>query len=186
MDGETDGLILFDTCGFCEGSVRFIARRRAGYSASRRRSGRRRRALAARPDHEGARNLVLIEGDRVYLRSTVAAHRRPPRLALARRRRAARRPGADSGPGLPPGGLPSPSPGRPLQRLRTAATRTEGPSPGERRGIGPSTPSTSVTVGGRRPHTPAPASRLPPLPYLINSGKASDNASTLGTAVKAM
>ncbi|MEZ5287404.1 MAG: DCC1-like thiol-disulfide oxidoreductase family protein [Vicinamibacterales bacterium] len=68
--------MLFDgTCGFCEGSVRFIARRDpAGYfhfapsqwPVARRLLEARGIAPAA------ARSLVLIEGDQVYLRSTAS------------------------------------------------------------------------------------------------------------------
>lgn len=76
MDGSPGGIILFDgTCGFCEGSVRFIARRdRAGYFRfAPSQWPQATRALAARGlTREGARSLVLIEGDRVYLRSTAS------------------------------------------------------------------------------------------------------------------
>jgi predicted DCC family thiol-disulfide oxidoreductase YuxK len=80
------GIVLFDgTCGFCEGSVRFIARRDpAGYfqfAPSQWPQGQA--ALAAHGlTREAARSLVLIEGDQVYLRSTaslrIAAHLTAP------------------------------------------------------------------------------------------------------------
>ena len=68
--------MLFDgTCGFCEGSVRFIARRDpAGYF--RFAPSQWPQAQAALQAHgltrEAARSLVLIEGGAVYLRSTAS------------------------------------------------------------------------------------------------------------------
>jgi predicted DCC family thiol-disulfide oxidoreductase YuxK len=68
------GVILFDgTCAFCEGSVKFIARRdRAGYfrfGASQ--SARGTELLAAHGlTREMTRSMVLIEDGQVYLRST--------------------------------------------------------------------------------------------------------------------
>ena len=73
---DTKGVILFDgTCVFCRGSVGFIAARdpqnyfKFGASQSD----------AAQPLREGygldavtARSIVLIEGDRAYLKSTAA------------------------------------------------------------------------------------------------------------------
>jgi predicted DCC family thiol-disulfide oxidoreductase YuxK len=69
-------VVLFDgTCAFCEGAVRFIARRDPGayfvFGASQSAEGG---ALLA---HHGltrelTRSLVLIEDDRVYLRSTAS------------------------------------------------------------------------------------------------------------------
>ena len=74
---EPDGaIVLFDgTCGFCEGSVRFIARRDpAGYF--RFAPSQWPQAQAALQAHgltrEAARSLVLIEGGEVYLRSTAS------------------------------------------------------------------------------------------------------------------
>jgi predicted DCC family thiol-disulfide oxidoreductase YuxK len=70
------GIVLFDgTCGFCEGSVRFIARRDpAGYfHFAPSQWPQAQAALAAHGlTREAARSLVLIEGDRVYLRSTAS------------------------------------------------------------------------------------------------------------------
>lgn len=80
------GIVLFDgTCGFCEGSVRFIARRDpTGYF--RFAPSQWPQAQAALAAHgltrDAARSLVLIEGDQVYLRSTatlrIAAHLAAP------------------------------------------------------------------------------------------------------------
>lgn len=68
------GIVLFDgTCGFCENSVRFIARRDpAGYFRfAPSQWPQAERVLAERGlTREAARSLVLIEGDHVYLRST--------------------------------------------------------------------------------------------------------------------
>ena len=66
------GIILFDgTCAFCERSVRFIATRDHGYfkfGASQNPEGR---AIIARfgTTREAAKSLMLIEDDRLYLRS---------------------------------------------------------------------------------------------------------------------
>jgi predicted DCC family thiol-disulfide oxidoreductase YuxK len=66
------GIILFDgTCAFCERSVRFIATRDNGYfkfGASQNPEGR---ALLERygTSREAARSIILIEDDRLYLRS---------------------------------------------------------------------------------------------------------------------
>jgi len=66
------GIILFDgTCAFCERSVRLIASRDQGYfrfGASQNAEGQ---ALLAKfgTKREAARSLILIEGDRIYLRS---------------------------------------------------------------------------------------------------------------------
>ena len=75
------GIILFDgTCAFCEGSVRFIATRDHGYfrfGASQNPEGQ---ALLKKlgTSQEAARSLILIDDDRVYLRSDAA-------LRIARR-----------------------------------------------------------------------------------------------------
>jgi predicted DCC family thiol-disulfide oxidoreductase YuxK len=66
------GTILFDgTCAFCERSVRFIATRDHGYftfGASQNPEGR---ALLERfgTTREATKSIILIEGDRIYLRS---------------------------------------------------------------------------------------------------------------------
>jgi len=73
---EATGIVLFDgTCAFCEGSVKFIARRdpaghfRFGASQSPQAAG----LLATYGlRRETARSLILIEDGRVYLRSTAA------------------------------------------------------------------------------------------------------------------
>jgi predicted DCC family thiol-disulfide oxidoreductase YuxK len=76
MNEAGGGIVLFDgTCGFCEGSVRFIARRDpAGYF--RFAPSQWPQAQAALQAHgltgEAARSLVLIEGGQVYLRSTAS------------------------------------------------------------------------------------------------------------------
>ena len=68
MIDPTRGVMLFDgTCAFCEGSVRFIAKRdHDGYfrfAASQ--SPQAQEALAKRGlDREAARSMVLIEGVR--------------------------------------------------------------------------------------------------------------------------
>lgn len=79
------GIILFDgTCAFCERSVRFIATRDNGYfkfGASQNPEGE---ALLARfnTTRAAAKSLILIEDDRIYLRSDavlrVAGHMRAP------------------------------------------------------------------------------------------------------------
>ena len=69
------GIILFDgTCAFCEGSVRFIATRDNGYfrfGASQNPEGQ---ALLKKlgTSQQAARSLILIDDDRVYLRSDAA------------------------------------------------------------------------------------------------------------------
>jgi len=69
------GIILFDgTCAFCEGSVRFIATRDNGhfrFGASQNPEGQ---ALLEKlgTSREAARSLILIDDDRVYLRSDAA------------------------------------------------------------------------------------------------------------------
>jgi predicted DCC family thiol-disulfide oxidoreductase YuxK len=75
-------VVLFDgTCAFCEGAVKFIARRDpAGYFRFGASQSPAAAALLAAHGitRESARSLVLIEDGRVYLRSTaslrVAAH----------------------------------------------------------------------------------------------------------------
>ena len=126
MIDATHGVVLFDgTCGFCEGSVRFIARRDrdAYFRFAPSQWPQAQEALAKRGlTREAARSLVLIEGDQVYLRSTASlkiAARLPwpwkaaqraalgapahPRLRLPHRRR------------------PAASAGGAVERLRTAA-----------------------------------------------------------------
>jgi predicted DCC family thiol-disulfide oxidoreductase YuxK len=86
MTQGSGAVVLFDgTCGFCEGAVRFIARRDpAGYF--RFAPSQWPQAQAALAAHgltrEAARSLVLIEGDEIYLRSTasllIAAHLTAP------------------------------------------------------------------------------------------------------------
>jgi predicted DCC family thiol-disulfide oxidoreductase YuxK len=73
---EATGIVLFDgTCAFCEGSVKFIARRdpaghfRYGASQSPEAAGLLTTYGLTR---ETARSLILIENGRVYLRSTAA------------------------------------------------------------------------------------------------------------------
>jgi predicted DCC family thiol-disulfide oxidoreductase YuxK len=76
------GIVLFDgTCAFCERAVTFIAARDPGgyfrFGASQTDAGRR--VLGAHGlTREAARSLVLVEDDRVYLRSTAS-------LRIARR-----------------------------------------------------------------------------------------------------
>jgi predicted DCC family thiol-disulfide oxidoreductase YuxK len=76
------GIVLFDgTCAFCEGSVRFIARRDpAGYFRFGASQSPQAAALLARhgTTREAARSLILIEDGEVYLRSTAS-------LRIARR-----------------------------------------------------------------------------------------------------
>jgi len=70
------GVILFDgTCAFCEGSVRFIARRDpAGYFRYGASQSPAAQALLAPHSlsADTARSIVLIEDGRVYLRSTAS------------------------------------------------------------------------------------------------------------------
>jgi len=76
------GIVLFDgTCAFCEGSVKFIARRDpAGYF--RFGASQSPRAAALLADHgvarDSARSIILIEDGQVFLRSTAT-------LRIARR-----------------------------------------------------------------------------------------------------
>ena len=76
MTESAHGVVLFDgTCGFCEGSVRFIARRdpQAYFRFAPSQWPQAQEALAKRGlTREAAGSLVLIEGDRVYLRSTAS------------------------------------------------------------------------------------------------------------------
>jgi predicted DCC family thiol-disulfide oxidoreductase YuxK len=79
------GIILFDgTCAFCERSVRFIATRDNGhfkFGASQNPEGR---ALLEKfgTSREAARSMILIEDDRIFLRSDavlrVTRHLRAP------------------------------------------------------------------------------------------------------------
>jgi predicted DCC family thiol-disulfide oxidoreductase YuxK len=76
MDPENHGIVLFDgTCGFCERSVTFIAKRDSSayfrFGASQTPQAE---ALLARHGvtRATARSMILIEGDRVYLRSTAS------------------------------------------------------------------------------------------------------------------
>jgi predicted DCC family thiol-disulfide oxidoreductase YuxK len=70
------GIVLFDgTCAFCERSVRFIARRDpAGYFRFGASQSPGAAALLARHGvrRERARSIILIEDDRVYLKSTAS------------------------------------------------------------------------------------------------------------------
>jgi len=73
---EPTGIVLFDgTCAFCEASVKFIVRRDpAGYfrfGASQSPQGASLLSTYGLT-REAARSLILIEGGRVYLRSTAA------------------------------------------------------------------------------------------------------------------
>ena len=80
------GIVLFDgTCGFCEGAVRFIAARdpKGYFRFAPSQWPQAQAALVSRGlTREAVRTLVLIEGDRVYLRSTaslrIAAHLTAP------------------------------------------------------------------------------------------------------------
>ena len=68
------GIVLFDgTCAFCEGSVRFMARRdRAGYLRFGASQSPQAAELLERygVNRESARSIILIEDGQVYLRST--------------------------------------------------------------------------------------------------------------------
>ena len=81
-EGGAGGIVLFDgTCAFCEASVKFIARRdpRASFRFGASQTPAGQALLAAYGvDRESARSLVLIQGNRAYLRSTAA-------LLIARR-----------------------------------------------------------------------------------------------------
>ncbi len=86
MSDGSGGIVLFDgTCGFCEGAVRFIARRdpQGHFRFAPSQWPQAQAALEARGlTREAARSLVLIEGDEVYLRSDaslrIAAHLTAP------------------------------------------------------------------------------------------------------------
>ena len=86
MSDGSGGIVLFDgTCGFCEGAVRFIARRdpQGYFRFAPSQWPQAQAALEARGlTREAARSLVLIEGDEVYLRSDaslrIAAHLTAP------------------------------------------------------------------------------------------------------------
>jgi len=68
------GVVLFDgTCAFCEGSVRFMARRdRAGYLRFGASQSPQAAEILARygVNRESARSIIFIEDGHVYLRST--------------------------------------------------------------------------------------------------------------------
>jgi len=68
------GIVLFDgTCAFCEGSVRFMARRdRAGYLRFGASQSPQAAEILARygVTRDSARSIILIEDGHVYLRST--------------------------------------------------------------------------------------------------------------------
>jgi predicted DCC family thiol-disulfide oxidoreductase YuxK len=75
------GIILFDgTCAFCEGSVKFTARRDNGYFRFGASQTPEARAILERHgvSRETAKSIVLIEDGQVYLRSTAT-------LRIARR-----------------------------------------------------------------------------------------------------
>lgn len=75
------GIILFDgTCAFCEGSVKFTARRDNGYFRFGASQTPEAGAILAQygVDRESARSIILIEDGQVYLRSTAT-------LRIARR-----------------------------------------------------------------------------------------------------
>lgn len=81
---STHAVVLFDgTCAFCEGAVRFIARRDpAGYFRFGTSQSSQAAAMLARVGltRERARSLILIEDGQYYLRSTAS-------LRIARRLR---------------------------------------------------------------------------------------------------
>ncbi len=68
------GIVLFDgTCAFCEGSVRFMAKRdRAGYLRYGASQSPQAIEILNRHgiDRESARSIIFIEDGQVYLRST--------------------------------------------------------------------------------------------------------------------
>lgn len=68
-------IILFDgECAFCEGSVRFIARRDGGYFRFGASQSPEAAALLARhgTSRAATRSIILIEDGQVYLRSTAS------------------------------------------------------------------------------------------------------------------
>jgi predicted DCC family thiol-disulfide oxidoreductase YuxK len=85
MDSNHQGIVLYDgTCLFCHASMRFIADRDpAGYFRFGASQDPRAQELLQRHGlgHIAASSIVLIENDRVYLRST-AALRIAKRLSL--------------------------------------------------------------------------------------------------------
>jgi predicted DCC family thiol-disulfide oxidoreductase YuxK len=76
MKEGSGGIVLFDgTCGFCEGTVRFIARRdpRGYFRFAPSQWPEAQAVLSAHGvSGDAARTLVLIEGGQVYLRSTAS------------------------------------------------------------------------------------------------------------------
>lgn len=74
--GTPGGIVLFDgTCGFCESSVLFIARRDpSGYFHFAPSQWPQAQALLAAHGltRDSARSIVLIEGDTVFVRSTAS------------------------------------------------------------------------------------------------------------------
>jgi predicted DCC family thiol-disulfide oxidoreductase YuxK len=76
LDSAPHGVVLFDgTCAFCERSVIFIANRdpRAYFRFGASQTPRAEALLASHGvTRESARSLILIEDERVYLRSTAA------------------------------------------------------------------------------------------------------------------
>ena len=91
MNTSAHGIVLFDgTCAFCEGAVTFIAARDpAGYFRFGVSQSPQGAALLAQHglSRNSARSIVLLEGNKVYLRSTaslrIAARLSPP-WSLAR------------------------------------------------------------------------------------------------------
>jgi predicted DCC family thiol-disulfide oxidoreductase YuxK len=75
MAGPSPGIVLFDgTCAFCEGSVKFVARRDNGYFRFGASQTPEARAILEQygVNRETARSIILIEDGQVYLRSTAS------------------------------------------------------------------------------------------------------------------
>lgn len=74
MTAASGGVVLFDgTCAFCEGSVRFMARRdRAGYLRFGASQSPQATDILERygVNRDSARSIIFIEDGQVYLRST--------------------------------------------------------------------------------------------------------------------
>jgi len=69
------GIILFDgTCAFCEGAVKFMARRDRGYFRFGASQTPEARAILEQygVNRDSARSIILIEDGKVYLRSTAS------------------------------------------------------------------------------------------------------------------
>ena len=121
-------VILFDgTCAFCEGAVKFIARRDpAGYFKYSASQSPTAAALLAQYGigRETARSIVLIEAGQVYLRSTASpTDCESPAISVESRWRVAGRPTPTARRGLPSRRGRTPAAGRFIKCVRGAPAR---------------------------------------------------------------